>query len=108
MHLFVWMFLLSCCSSEVDLKIVFTSPDRVKSFLNFKDKLLKMLLAELAYKYKCGGCSIPYYSKTKRYFKARICKHFGISHLVGKKVKIKTNKTNNPITNNPITPIMLQ
>ena len=42
--------------------------------------------------YKCGGCNGTYYSKTKQYFKVRICEHFGISHLTGKKVKISNNK----------------
>ena len=37
---------LTCCN----LKIVFTSPVRVKSFSTFKDKLPKMLLSGLVYK----------------------------------------------------------
>ena len=50
-----------------NLKIVFTSPVRVKSFLTFKNNLSKMLLLELVYKYKCGGCNATYYGKTKRH-----------------------------------------
>ena len=42
--------LMSC-----NLKIVFTSPVRVKSFFTVKDKLPKMLLSGLVYQYKCGG-----------------------------------------------------
>ena len=75
-----------------NLKIVFTLPVRVKSFFTFKDKLSKMLLWGLVYKYKCGGCNATYYGKTKCYFKIRICEHLGISHLTGKKVKIDNNK----------------
>ena len=56
----------------------------VKSFLTFLDKLPKMLLSGLVYKYKCGGCNATYYGKTKRYL--------GISHVTGKKVKIDNNK----------------
>ena len=55
-----------------DLKIVFTSPVRVKSFFAFKDKLPKMLLSGPVYKYKRGGCNSTYYGKTKRHFKVRI------------------------------------
>lgn len=33
------------------------SPVKVKSFLTLKDKLVKMLLSGLVYKYKCGGCN---------------------------------------------------
>ena len=71
------MFLLSYCSWEVlsfnfdksssdklttyNVKIVFTSPVRVKRFFTFKDKLAKILLSEFFYKYKCGGCNATYY-----------------------------------------------
>ena len=59
-----------------NLKTVFTSPVRVESFFIFKDKLPKMLLSRLVYKYTCGGCNAAY-------FKFRICEHLGISHLTG-------------------------
>ena len=75
-----------------NLKIVFTSPVRVKSSFTFKDKLPKMLLSGLVYQYKCGGCNATYYGKTKRHFKVRICEHLGISHLTEKKVQIDNNK----------------
>ena len=78
--------------SSCNLKIVFTSPVRVKTFLTFKDLLTKMLFLGLVYKYKCGGCNAIYYGKTKRHFKVRICEHLGISHLTEKKVKIDNNK----------------
>ena len=68
-----------------NLKIVLTSPVRVISFFTFKDKLPKMSLSGLVYKYKCGGCNATYYGKTKCRFKVRICKHLGISHLTEKK-----------------------
>ena len=61
--------------TSCNLKIVFTSPVRVKSFFTFKDKLPKMLLSGLVYQYKCGGCNATYYGKTKRHFKVRICEH---------------------------------
>ena len=78
--------------TSCNLKIVFMSPIRVKSFFTFKDKLPKMLLSGLAYQYKCGGCNATYYRKTKRHFKVRIREHLGISHLTEKKVKTENNK----------------
>ena len=78
--------------TSCNLKIVFMSSVRVKSFSTFKDKLPKMLLSGLVYQYKCGGCNATYYGKTKRHFKGRICKHLGISHLTEKKVKIGNKK----------------
>ena len=65
-----------------NLKIVLTSP-----VFTFKDKLPKMLLSGLVYKYECGGCNATYYGNTKRHFKVRICEHLGISHLTEKKGK---------------------
>ena len=71
-----------------NLKIVFTSPVRVKSFFTCKDKLPKMLLSGLVYQYKCGDCNATYYGKTKRHFKVRICEHLGISHLTEKSQRL--------------------
>ena len=64
---------------------------RVKSFFPFKDKLPKMLLSGIFYKYKCGVSNAIYGGKTKRHFKVQICEHLGISHLTGKKAKIDNN-----------------
>ena len=78
--------------TSCNLKIVFTSPVRVKSLLTFKNKLPRMLISGFVYKYRCGGCNAIYYGKTKRHFKVRICEHLGISHLTEKKLKIDNNK----------------
>ena len=75
-----------------NLKIVFTSPVRVKSFFTFKDKLPKMLLSGLVYNYKCCDCNSTYYGKSKHHFKVRISEHLGISHLTEKKMKIDNKK----------------
>ena len=75
-----------------NVKIIFTSPTRVKSFFTSKEKLPKLLLSALVYKYKCGGCNGTYYGKTKCHFKVWTYEHFGISHLTGEKVKIGNNK----------------
>ena len=66
------------------VKLVSTSHATFKSFFTFLDKLPKMLLSGLVYKYKCGGSNATYYGKTKHYL--------GISHLAGKNVKIDNNK----------------
>ena len=78
--------------TSCNFKIVFTSPARVKTFFALKDKLPKMLLSGLVYRYKCGGCNAFYHGKTKHHFIVRISEHLGISHLTGKKVKINNNK----------------
>ena len=78
--------------TSCNLKIVFTSPVRVKSFFTFKDKLLKVFPSGCVYKYKCGGCNATCYGKTERHFKVQICEQLGISHLTGRKVKIANTK----------------
>ena len=80
------------------LKIVFTLPVRMKSFFTFNDKIPKMLLSGLIYKYKCSNCNATYYGKTKHHFKVWICNNLGISQLIGKKVKI--DKTGWPAKEN--------
>ena len=50
--------------TSCNLKIVFTSPVRVKSFFTFKDKLPKMLLSGLVYQYTCGGCNATWKDQT--------------------------------------------
>ena len=61
--------------TSFNLKIVFTSPVRVKSFFSFKDRFPKMLRSALVYSYRFGGCNTTYYGKTKRDFKIQICEH---------------------------------
>ena len=75
-------------STSCNLKIVFTSPVRVKNFYTFKDKLPKMFLSGLVYRYKSGDHNATYYGKTKRHFKVWISENLGISHLTWNKVKI--------------------
>ena len=65
---------------------------RVRSFFTFYDKLTKMWRLGLNYKYKCGGCNVTFYLKTKLHFIFRICKHLEISHFTVKQVKIDKNK----------------
>ena len=76
---------------RLNLKIVVSSPVRVKSFFTLKDTLPKMLFSGLAYKCKRGDCNGTYYGKTKRHFKVCICEHLDLSHLTGKKVKNDNN-----------------
>ena len=67
--------------SNLKRSTLLKSSVRVKIFFIFDDKLPKMLLLGLVYKYKCGGCNPTYYGKTKRHFKVRIYDHLSISHL---------------------------
>ena len=70
--------------TSCNLKIVFTSPVRVKSFFFFKDKLPKILISWLIYKYKCSGCNATYYGKTNHHFKVRFSSFEDFSILTKK------------------------
>ena len=66
--------------TSCNLKIVFMSPVRIKSFFTFKDKLPKMLLSTLFYQYKYCGCNATYYGNTKQHFKVPICERLINGH----------------------------
>ena len=71
--------------TSCNLKTFFMSPI---AFFTSKDKLPKIVLSELVYKYKCDGCNATYYGKTKRHFKVRICEHLGTPSFTGKNITI--------------------
>ena len=84
----IWKKLQKLFSDKLtscNLKIVFTSPVRVKCFFTFKNKLPKMLLSGIVYQCKCGGCNAIYYGKAKCHFKVRIYEYLGILHLTEKR-----------------------
>ena len=70
-----------------NLRIVYNSNCRLKTFFRFKDSIPNLLRSSVVYKYQCSGCNATYYGKTKRHLKVRISEHFGISALTGKNVK---------------------
>ena len=57
------------------------------SYFTFKDEIPSFLRSGFIYKFHCGSWNATYYGKTKRRFKVRMCEHFGISALTGKRVK---------------------
>ena len=61
-------------------------PVRVNSFSSLKDKLAKMLIEGLVFRYKSCGCNVIYYAITQRHFKVKICEYLGFSRLTVKTV----------------------
>ena len=70
-----------------NVQFVFQTKCKISNFFTFKDKIPVVLRSGIVYKFQCGSCSATYYGKTKRHFKVRMCEHFGISALTGKRVK---------------------
>ena len=70
-----------------NFKTVFQTKSKLVNFFTFKDKIPVFLRSGIFYKFKCGGCNAPYYGKTKRHFKVRMCEHLGVFAVTGKRVK---------------------
>ena len=70
-----------------NIRFAFQTKCNISTFFTFKDKILSFLRSGIAYKFQRGSCNATYYDKTKRHFKVRLCEHFGISALTGKRVK---------------------
>ena len=78
--------------SGYKLCVIFKSQTKVHQFFSFKDKLPKLMLSHIVYKYTCDCCKAFYYGITERHANFRWCEHMGISPLTGRKiVGIKTD-----------------
>lgn len=80
------------CGRGLRLKVVFTSPNRLRNGFVFKDRLSRELDSMLLYKFTCGTCNCTYIGETKRHFQVRTHEHIGLSLL-----------TNNHYTYNAVT-----
>ena len=62
--------------SAVNLKIIFQSSRRIKSFFPYKDRLNRSQKSKVIYKAGCWDCSDFYIGKTKRRLHDRKTEHF--------------------------------
>ena len=69
------------------LKIVLSSPNRLRSGFVFKDKLPREMDSMLLYKFTCGTCNCTYIGETKRHFQVRSSEHMGLSILTSNLLK---------------------
>ena len=60
---------------------------QVDQFLHIQSKIPIFFRFGIVNKFKYGGFNATCYSKTKRYFKVRMCEHLGVSALTGNRVK---------------------
>ena len=61
------------------LKIVLSSPNRLRSGFVFKDRSPREMDSMLLYKFMCGACNCTYIGETKRHFQVRSYEHIGLS-----------------------------
>ena len=76
---------------DLKLRVVFSSPNRLKNAFSFKDLIMKDLNSLVLYKYSCGMCKNTYVGKTKRHFIVREYEHLGISVLTNHNYTYKEN-----------------
>ena len=69
------------------LKIVLSSPNRLRSGFVFKDRLPREMDSMLLYKFTCSACNCTYIGETKRHFQVRSYEHMGLSLLTDKLLK---------------------
>ena len=75
------------CLPQFQLRVIFTSNNRVSSTFPFKDKIPFLLRSGVVYKFTCATCNSCYYGKTKRHIHTRICEHKGISPSTGNRLQ---------------------
>ena len=76
---------------NINLRVVFSSPNRLKNGFSFKDIIMKDLNSLVLYKYTCGICRDTYIGETKRHFIVREHEHLGISILTNNNYSYNQN-----------------
>ena len=69
---------------QVSLRIVYTDGDTIGNRFPFKDKISKLCMPNVIYKYTCEFCKEFYIGKTCRQFRCRIREHCGLTIRTGK------------------------
>ena len=60
----------------IDLRVIFQSTRRIKSFFPYKDRLSRGQMAKIVYRAACWDCNDFYIGKTKRRLHDRKTEHF--------------------------------
>ena len=79
----------------VKLQVVFNSPNRLRNFFSFKDKIPLSARSHILYQFSCGTCNGTYIGKTERHYGVRVFEHLGISLLTHKNYTYNPNNSNN-------------
>ena len=71
------------CGKGIRLRIVFKSPNRLRTGFSFKDPVPIDMDSFLLYKYTCDTCNCVYIGETTRHYLVRTSEHLRISILTG-------------------------
>ena len=61
--------------TDINLKLIFTSVLKSKTFFPFKDPIRQHLKSLVVYQFTCAGCSSRYIGETTRHLTTRIREH---------------------------------
>ena len=64
---------------QISLRIVCSDGNTIGNRFNFKDKVSKLCMSNIVYKYTCEFCKEFYIGKTCRQFRSRIREHQGLT-----------------------------
>ena len=65
----------------IDLRVIFQSARRIKSFFPYKDMINRSQMSKVVYKASCWDCRNFYIGKTKRRLHDRKTEHFKVSQV---------------------------
>ena len=60
---------------KANIRLVFSSNNRLCNLFKFKDKIPKKFISKVVYNAKCSGCAACYIGQTTRYLNERIIEH---------------------------------
>ena len=69
---------------QLSLRMVYSGSNTIGNHFNFKDKVSKLCMSNIVYKYTCELCKEFYIGKTCRQFRNRIREHQGLTVRTGK------------------------
>ena len=69
---------------QISLRVVYSDGNTIGNRFNFKDKVSKLCMSNIVYKYTCEFCKEFYIGKTCRQFRNRIREHQGLTVRTGK------------------------
>ena len=73
-------------SEKFNIRVVFRTSCRVRSFLRFKDQISESMKSHFVYKFKCSDCNATYIGETMRHYMTRIGEHYRKSEFTGKRM----------------------
>ena len=79
------------CMPTVNLRVVFSSKNRIGNFCSFKDVIPLNIQSLIVYNFTFSTCFSTYIGKTKRHFLMRVYEHLGISYRTNKNLKYAEN-----------------